>query len=185
MACKPTTTDPSLPLPPPYAPLDPAKQEIRLLDQVIWPLGNDSDTIECTLTKALLQPPENTVYAALSCVWGDENVTETILVNGHPMSVTINLSEFLRELRRRRRQQEPQDACTPIVPLWADAVCMNQQDVLERNSQVKPMKTIYASCTTVLLWLDAPSPGMQLAIETSVSFATEIKAQEDAILWTG
>jgi hypothetical protein len=36
--------------------------------------------------------------------------------------------------------------------IWADAVCINQEDVLERNFQVANMIHIYSRAASVLLW---------------------------------
>ncbi len=37
--------------------------------------------------------------------------------------------------------------------LWVDAVCINQDDVVEKNHQVHLMKDIYGGATRVLVWL--------------------------------
>lgn len=36
---------------------------------------------------------------------------------------------------------------------WADAICINQQDIYERNSQVLLMRHIYEGAEQVLIWL--------------------------------
>lgn len=41
---------------------------------------------------------------------------------------------------------------TPTL-LWIDAICINQQDILERNQQVNLMATIYQRATIVRVWL--------------------------------
>jgi hypothetical protein len=40
--------------------------------------------------------------------------------------------------------------------LWADAVCINQQDNEERGNQVRRMPLIYANAQRVLVWLNLP-----------------------------
>ena len=37
--------------------------------------------------------------------------------------------------------------------LWIDSLCINQNDIAERNAQVALMATIYASATSVVAWL--------------------------------
>ena len=41
----------------------------------------------------------------------------------------------------------------PRLTLWIDAVCINQNDISERNHQVLLMGDIYRGATTVLSWL--------------------------------
>ena len=65
------------------------------------------------------------------------------VVNGEVTPVTKNLANALRRL------QDVTD-----MPVWADAICINQQDVKERNHQVQLMGQIYCRATTVFSWLD-------------------------------
>lgn len=44
------------------------------------------------------------------------------------------------------------DAAKPRT-LWADAVCIDQENLLERGEQVKIMRKIYSRATRVLIWL--------------------------------
>ncbi len=40
--------------------------------------------------------------------------------------------------------------------LWADAVCMNQNDIPENNTQVLLMAKVYSMAAKVLVWLGRP-----------------------------
>lgn len=40
-----------------------------------------------------------------------------------------------------------------VVVVWADAICINQQNLEERNHQVEFMTGIYRKAFTVALWL--------------------------------
>ncbi|TGO27175.1 hypothetical protein BPAE_0046g00380 [Botrytis paeoniae] len=40
--------------------------------------------------------------------------------------------------------------------LWVDAICINQNDVIEQGIQVKRMGMIYSSAETVIVWIGAP-----------------------------
>jgi hypothetical protein len=80
-------------------------------------------------------------YWTLSYTWGDTGITRTIIVNGHPMEVTENLEDFLRGyimsgITELSAEEER-------MGIWIDAVCINQNDVEERNVQVKRMRDIY------------------------------------------
>ena len=50
--------------------------------------------------------------------------------------------------------------------LWVDALCINQQDIPERNDQVKKMCRIYSKASCVLIWLGAESKTSGLAVST-------------------
>ena len=49
--------------------------------------------------------------------------------------------------------------------LWADAICINQQDVHERNSQVLMMRHIYEGAEQKLMWLGEDTGNAQQAFE--------------------
>jgi len=64
-------------------------------------------------------------FTALSYIWGDESNTRAIVSNGHAVSVTANLQAALREFRTGRE-------FSGHFKLWADALCINQNDLAER-----------------------------------------------------
>jgi hypothetical protein len=86
---------------------------------------------------------QKTEYAALSYVWGIQMSPQQVMVNSRTMCVTANLDCALRHLRY------PQSSRV----LWVDALCINQTNNLERNSQIQMMGNIYSSASTVLIWL--------------------------------
>ena len=59
-------------------------------------------------------------------------------------------------------ESEPDD----LDPVWRqelwrmDAVCINQEDVSERNSQVRMMAEIFGNARRALVWLGQDSPQM-------------------------
>ena len=52
-----------------------------------------------------------------------------------------------------------------IGPLWADAICINQEDPDERNHQVKFMGDIFRRASLVLGYVCEPSQGVRVATE--------------------
>ena len=102
--------------------------EIRLL--ALLP-GRFNDPIRCTLSHVSLD--DEPVYEALSYTWGAATRSHTLICDGKLLPVTSNLFEGLRRLRRIRA----------VRVVWADAVCINQADVGERNQQVLLMSKIY------------------------------------------
>ncbi len=120
-----------------YQPLDASKNEIRLL--TVHPNDNDDDEtvrslISCELFHVSLDD-KDARFIAISYVWGDPLETREILVNGQVHLVTINCWEILCA-----------HSCIPEyegIPIWIDALCINQDDVAEREREVLRMHKIY------------------------------------------
>ena len=82
-------------------------------------------------------------YTALSYTWGDETTRKEIFIDGKILQVGKNLEEALRYLRKPDR----------ALVLWADAVCINQNDIEEKNAQILQMGNIYRTAVIVTVWL--------------------------------
>ncbi|TGO48783.1 hypothetical protein BOTNAR_0459g00040 [Botryotinia narcissicola] len=102
-----------------------------------------SDLIHTTLRECRCDIHGN--YTALSYVWGDANDTTYIFVDGFLFAVTVNLAAALHDLRDEKRQ----------LRLWADAVCINQTNNLERSQQVCLMKEVYGYAQATVIYLGA------------------------------
>ncbi|KAI5924212.1 heterokaryon incompatibility protein-domain-containing protein [Camillea tinctor] len=121
-------------------PLDPSKNEIRLLK--LLP-GEWDSTIELEMFTACLS--DNPAYDALSYVWGDQSSPHKIVVSGHKMLAGSTLFCSLRRLRAHNTEN-------PLT-IWIDAICINQEDTTEKNHQVQMMGLIYAQCRECAVWL--------------------------------
>jgi hypothetical protein len=97
-------------------------------------------------------------YVALSYVWGAPIFDHVITVDGHPFAVTGNLHAALASQSSRIRDEGNH--------LWVDAICINQEDISERSSQVSLMSRIYKSATHVLAWLGQASSDSDLALHS-------------------
>src|SRR5262245_19122459 len=105
-----------------YTPLDVARNEIR----VIRFTRNQKRPIEVELvTICRDDKPE---YQCLSYVWGDGDPI-VIVVNGLGTTVTPNLGEALERLEKEEN----------LTQLWVDAICINQEDMVEKCHQVSMM----------------------------------------------
>lgn len=120
-----------------YIPL-PTANSIRLLS--LEPGSNDG-LITCKLEVFSLN--EAPTYEALSYVWGNPQPAASILNRGLAQTVTPNLEKALRRLRLPDRERV----------IWADAICINQEDIHERECQVLLMQAIYNQASKVLVWL--------------------------------
>jgi hypothetical protein len=97
---------------------------------------------------------EDLVYEALSYAWGDNAKTHSISLGGHEFGVTANLYIGLSSLRQTDEDRY----------IWIDAVCINQDDILERNQEVLRMFNIYSRATRVIVSLEGESEDSSLAI---------------------
>ena len=98
------------------------------------------------------------LYEALSYVWGSPVKPCRIQLDDAELSVTENLHCALGRLRDRWVERI----------LWIDAICINQDDVRERNHQVSFMAQVYATASRVLVWLgdcDGSEVGAQAGLE--------------------
>ncbi|KAH7079336.1 heterokaryon incompatibility protein-domain-containing protein [Paraphoma chrysanthemicola] len=144
-----------------YLPLDASRREIRLL--VVHPAGTGlrDSTLQVSLIKTRLNDSGRQKqisetkeerplhYTALSYTWGDSQPTYPILLDGMDFKVRQNLHKALLHFRLTERE----------VIIWIDAVCINQEDEQERESQVAMMRDIYKEAEGVWGWLgpgDAP-----------------------------
>jgi hypothetical protein len=67
-----------------------------------------------------------------------------VYVDGGLIRVGRSLFQALLRLRDSRYQ---------MFPVWIDAICINQNDLTERNPQVSHVGDIYSQATTVVVWL--------------------------------
>jgi hypothetical protein len=51
------------------------------------------------------------------------------------------------------------------IPIWIDAICINQENTKERNEQVNKMKTIYERADRVIVWLGPAEADSKLAFQ--------------------
>lgn len=91
-------------------------------------------------------------HRALSYVWGPKSNMRPIYVNGYQVHVTQNLFDALKAIRKSQQSQSAHS-----TNWWVDALCINQDDMNERNHQIKLMRIIYLRADSVLAWL-GPSP---------------------------
>ena len=85
-------------------------------------------------------------FEALSYAWGNTRETKTIYVDGVFKSVPRNLEEALRALR------DLEETFSGMC-YWVDSLCIDQENIEERNEQVKRMKEIYSQARAVIVWL--------------------------------
>lgn len=75
---------------------------------------------------------------------GDATPCRRIFVDGRVVHLTRNLYEGLRRIFVGDTGQ---------LPIWVDAVCIDQSNVDERSNQMARMSQIYSNATEVICWL--------------------------------
>lgn len=137
-----------------YKLLDQAKRQIRLL-RVGQEIGLGTKTIghefpECDL--AVFSLNDSPRYKALSYCWGNEHADHRIKINGISFLVRKNLHSFLAHfLAGQRKGHDVTREYTSWI--FIDAICINQQDLDERSSQVTLMGDVYRKADEVIVWL--------------------------------
>ncbi|KAK5651615.1 hypothetical protein OQA88_11888 [Cercophora sp. LCS_1] len=169
----------------PRRPLGP--REIRLLK--LHP-GNPEDMVRCSIVVASLDSTPPPQYEALSYTWGSPEAKETIIVDGFHMLALKNLHTAMRHLRYRLARNdsglgiegsavekneagngvEIQDP--PVLRnetrgltriIWADAICIKQDDTREREMQVQLMGDVYRLSSRGVIWLGEASGNTERA----------------------
>ena len=111
------------------------------------------------------------VYNALSYVWGDPTATEIIFVNCYAFPITRNLYEALKAIRG--------DSASYTV--WADAICINQKDVVEKAEQISLMRKIYDSATLIIAFLGASTQHTDSVFDAIERLADKLPSDADRL----
>lgn len=98
-------------------------------------------------------------YTAFSYCWGDPTDQTPVFCNGKLLYVPSSLWRLLswhipRESKNAYSQYDaskPENTQKPAV-FWADAICINQHDTLEKNHQIPLMRTIYQNAMEVIAY---------------------------------
>lgn len=148
--------------PAPSTHYQPDRSEIRLLS---IDLDEQSHELSCSLEAIPLADAHP--FYALSYVWGDPKDTACITLDGERISVRNSLYTFLHGLYRSMFKP---------MKVWVDFLCINQDDINERNAQVAMMGQIYRSADSVYAWLGPPTTDSDLVFD----FIAETKALRSA-----
>jgi len=130
-----------------YTPLSLAGH-IRLLRLHAGPEADELsvDLIHTSLNKA-------PCFTALSYPWGDPQPQKAIRCSGLQAEIGPSLHLALQDLRKPAGD----------IFVWADALCINQDDIAERTQQVKMMGKIYAAASKTAIWLGEASDETKMA----------------------
>jgi hypothetical protein len=113
---------------------------------------------------------------ALSYCWGDPNDQKPIFANGRLLYIP---SALWRALRRRfpesgistyslPEQSRDQGVSKPDAIFWADAICINQEDILEKKHQIPLMRSIYSDAQQVHVYVGEGAESFQALVVMKV-----------------
>ncbi|KAH7304485.1 heterokaryon incompatibility protein-domain-containing protein [Stachybotrys elegans] len=107
-------------------------------------------------------------YEAISYVWGETSGTEVIVCNGASVHITHSLHRALARMRR---------ADAPRV-LWADQICIDQDNNEEKSTQISLMDIIYRNARRVLVWLGEDEERIAIKAFTLITTLEKIFSDE-------
>jgi hypothetical protein len=110
-------------------------------------------------------------FMAISYTWGGSANVREILVNGQPLMVTQNAEACLRVLQSKQYVQNG-------WKFWIDAICINQNDIIERASLVKRMREIYTKAWTPIIWLGEQEGSSDEALDLITTLAGEYSSPD-------
>lgn len=82
-------------------------------------------------------------FEAISYVWGPDIKNQLIIIDGKPLPITTSLMDALRQMRLSDQ------SCA----IWADSVCIDQDNKQEKGHQVAAMGRIYQTSTRTVVCL--------------------------------
>ncbi|KZL71477.1 ankyrin and HET domain-containing protein [Colletotrichum tofieldiae] len=98
------------------------------------------------------------LYEALSYEWGSsERNRQAILQDGSTLQITESLYHALRDIRHEVLSQGSRT-------VWADAICINQEDIEERQQQVSIMGSIYRKASRVITYIGPEKDDSSIAL---------------------
>jgi hypothetical protein len=116
--------------------------------------GKQSDPIQAQLHHIDLD--DSPTYEALSYEWGDPQKEQRVQFDdGSYIGVTTTLFHALQDLRHD----------TMPRTIWADAICINQDDIKERQQQVSLMGIIYSKAARVVTYIGPEKDNSSAALD--------------------
>jgi hypothetical protein len=134
-----------------------APGEIRLL---VPDMTGDNDGLSWTMQHIALDSEPR--FEALSYTWGSQIDTYPISCNRRLLRIHHNLHNALPYLAQRNEDS------AETLPLWIDAVCINQADDNEKSIQINLMNLIYKQASKVWAWLGLAEEQSKLSLLMSL-----------------
>ncbi|KAF5546940.1 heterokaryon incompatibility (het-6OR allele) [Fusarium mexicanum] len=151
-------------------------------------LGPDGDKLVMVDRAKLLYYDMHRYVPREEVLW-QKRTHHEIEIDGSRVPIEENLLSFFQSVLKLRAviAPSPGEPESPTyrsinLPIWADALCINQADLDERAAQVKLMGRLYKSASIVLAWVGQYDRLAELAIQAMgriLDFdATRLHAQD-------
>jgi hypothetical protein len=131
-------------------------QQVRLLQY-----ASDSTPDQVRLQIQVFDRRTKPQYAAMSYVWGDRDPKQIVRLNGCDFEIGPNLHSALLCMRNGLSGW-----------FWIDAICIDQQNKVERNEQVSEMTQTYANAAFVASWVGLCNESLLPAFSLDVRSST-------------
>ncbi|KAF2097656.1 hypothetical protein NA57DRAFT_58224 [Rhizodiscina lignyota] len=95
-------------------------------------------------------------YTTLSYTWGDKSRLWPFRVDGKALLIPESLQPFMDILR--------EEADFKDMWWWIDSICINEDDIIEKSSQVAQMGAVYFYAAETIIWLGPASADSDDAI---------------------
>lgn len=103
-------------------------------------------------------------FLAISYCWESVERDKEVMVGKTVIRVTTNLEAMLRQMQTLPEAQNG-------TLFWADGLCINQENELEKNHQVHLMRRIYKDAKQVIVWLGRANGKSDHAMDTIAHIA--------------
>ncbi|KAF8242220.1 hypothetical protein K440DRAFT_134415, partial [Wilcoxina mikolae CBS 423.85] len=135
--------------------LDSSLRQIRLIKRSSVEHKHDENDINIEVeTVSLSDSPR---FIALSYAWGDPAKNVRISCNQKDLYITSNLARALCTVFAAfDKGKTPGFQHGDTILLWADGICINQDDIEEKASQIPLMRDIYSKAQSVIAYIGAP-----------------------------
>ncbi|KAG4439249.1 hypothetical protein IFR05_005287 [Cadophora sp. M221] len=134
-----------------YLPLDYVANETRII--TVRSANNYDDPLVGLMGYNPMH--SNVSFGCVSYMWGNEEATELIELSGQRFLIRKNLDTFLRSVRK------PGGG---YMRFWIDAVCIDQNNISERNRQLPRILEVYEDADVVACWPGEPDETSNVAL---------------------
>jgi hypothetical protein len=110
-------------------------------------------------------------YEAISYCWESDIREKEVIVDGMLVRVPKNLELLLRKLRHLPEASSG-------MGFWVDGLCIDQDNTLEKNHQVRLMQRIYSQSFATVVWLGSSVEGSNQAMDLMAEIS-EITAEDE------
>ena len=148
-----------------YVDLDPVAKEMRVA--ILQKAGDPTDPLMVSLAHA----PSHSAgtYIAVSYAWDHTGPMCELILSNQKTMVRKGLETMLRTLHSSGGE----------ISVWVDAICINQDNLEERNRHLTRMHEIFLMATDVICYVGEATTDSDLALELALSLGWQYRILQD------